>query len=240
MSTDLNKKNTDILILCGGLGTRLRSLFPDAPKALANINGMPFLDTLISVIYKQGFKKIILCVGHMKHKIIDHYSGESNLNIRYAIEKNLLGTGGAIKNALPLIEKPFFIAMNGDSYCDINLEDLIIFHLKTKADVSIVISTADPSRKDTGLINVDKFDKIVSFKEKSNYKSGLYLNAGIYVMNKNIIEKYEANKFSLEIDFLPSMIKTNKIYGFKTTNPVFDIGTPKRYQKFINLDIKNT
>ena len=230
------KIDVDVVILCGGLGTRLKTLFPNTPKALASINGVPFLDKLMKIINKQGFEKFILCVGHLKQQIIDRYSKTTNFDVRYSLETDQLGTGGAIKNALPLIENKFFIAMNGDSFCDVSLKSLIEFHQKNNADISIVISPADIERDDVGNIVIDKNNKIISFSEKTKKTPRHYINAGIYVINKSAVDSFDAEKFSLEVDLFPKLIKIKNIYGFETSNLIYDIGTPKRYKKFINED----
>jgi D-glycero-alpha-D-manno-heptose 1-phosphate guanylyltransferase len=230
------KIDVDVVILCGGLGTRLKTLFPNTPKALASINGVPFLDKLMKIINKQGFEKFILCVGHLKQQIIDRYSKTTNFDVRYSLETDQLGTGGAIKNALPLIENKFFIAMNGDSFCNVSLKSLIEFHQKNNADISIVISPADIERDDVGNIVIDKNNKIISFSEKTKKTPRHYINAGIYVINKSAVDSFDAEKFSLEVDLFPKLIKIKNIYGFETSNLIYDIGTPKRYKKFINED----
>mgnify|MGYP000613173883 FL=1 len=230
------KIDVDIVILCGGLGTRLNTLLPNAPKALASINGIPFLDKLMTTVNKQGFEKFVLCVGHLKQQIIDHYSQTTNFDISYSLESQQLGTGGAIKNALPAIKNNFFIAMNGDSFCDVSLKSLIEFHQKKNADISVVISTADNERDDVGNIAIDENYKIISFSEKSKKTVSQNINAGIYVINKSVIDSFDAKMFSLEVDLFPKLIKNKNIYGFETNNLVYDIGTPKRYKKFINED----
>ena len=206
------KIDVDIVILCGGLGTRLNTLLPNAPKALASINGIPFLDKLMTTVNKQGFEKFVLCVGHLKQQIIDHYSQTTNFDISYSLESQQLGTGGAIKNALPAIKNNFFIAMNGDSFCDVSLKSLIEFHQKKNADISVVISTADNERDDVGNIAIDENYKIISFSEKSKKTVSQNINAGIYVINKSVIDSFDAKMFSLEVDLFPKLIKNCLLY----------------------------
>ena len=232
----ISKIDVDIVILCGGLGTRLNTLLPNAPKALASINGVPFLDKLLTTVNKQGFEKFVLCVGHLKQQIIDHYSQTTNFDISYSLESQQLGTGGAIKNALPTIKNNFFIVMNGDSFCDVSLKSLIEFHQKKDADISVVISTAENERDDVGNIEIDDNYKIISFSEKLKKTPSQNINAGIYVINRSVIDSIDAKMFSLEVDLFPKLIKYKNIYGFETNNLVYDIGTPKRYKKFINED----
>ena len=126
--------------------------------------------------------------------------------------------------------------MNGDSFCDVSLKSLIEFHQKKNADISVVISTADNERDDVGNIAIDENYKIISFSEKSKKTVSQNINAGIYVINKSVIDSFDAKMFSLEVDLFPKLIKNKNIYGFETNNLVYDIGTPKRYKKFINED----
>ena len=233
------KVDIDVVILCGGLGKRLKTLFPNTPKALVGINDVPFLDKLMTIINKQGFEQFILCVGHLKQQIIDRYSNSTNFDVSYSLETEQLGTGGAIKNALPLIKNKFFIAMNGDSFCNVSLKSLIEFHQKNNADISVVISPADIERDDVGQININKMNRITSFEEKANNLDLRHVNSGIYVINKSVLAEFSGNIFSLERDFFPFLIQAKKIYGFKTNNPVYDIGTPDRYKKFIKNEVLN-
>ncbi len=193
------KIDVDVVILCGGLGTRLKTLFPNTPKALASINGVPFLDKLMKIINKQGFEKFILCVGHLKQQIIDRYSKTTNFDVRYSLETDQLGTGGAIKNALPLIENKFFIDIS-----DSNIRYTVnigVFSLKNNADISIVISPADIERDDVGNIVIDKNNKIISFSEKTKKTPRHYINAGIYVINKSAVDSFDSDQVLEECGF---------------------------------------
>ena len=121
-------------------------------------------------------------------------------------------------------------------FCDVNLKKLVEFHQKNNADISVVISQVDIERDDVGDIVIDKNNKIISFSEKSKNIPSQHINAGIYVINKSAIDVFDEETFSLELDLFPKLIKNKNIYGYETNNLVYDIGTPKRYKKFINED----
>ncbi|GAH77332.1 unnamed protein product, partial [marine sediment metagenome] len=120
------------VILVGGLGTRLRASLTDKPKSMAPILGKPFLGYQIEQLKKYGIKDIVLCVAYLADQIKDYFKDgvEFNVNIQYASEKKLLGTGGALKNAEPYLDKGTFLALNGDSYLKINLSDFFQYHKK--------------------------------------------------------------------------------------------------------------
>ena len=235
MSTKL--KDIDVVILCGGFGTRLRPAVSDRPKVLAEINENTFLDILINDLLKHGFRNIILCVGYLKEQIIEHFNYEKNYNILYSEEDTPLGTGGALKNARTLIKSDTFMAMNGDSICNIDFKDLFDIHIDKNALLSMVL-THSQDGNDYGNVALDDSQNITSFKEKSDDKRECLINAGVYMMQNEIFSYMpDENNFSLEYDLFPKLI-TSKCYGYIIENELLDIGTPERYKKAIDI-IKN-
>jgi len=123
-------QNTDVLILCGGLGKRLRTEVGDSQKVMARINDRPFLDILLEYLKFQGFKRCILCVGYKADLVEQYYSGHSQgFEIAFSKEEEPLGTGGAIKNAREFVHSDQFFALNGDVFCAINYQEVMDFHL---------------------------------------------------------------------------------------------------------------
>jgi D-glycero-alpha-D-manno-heptose 1-phosphate guanylyltransferase len=126
-------KKIDSIILAGGLGTRLREVVPDLPKPMVSINGKPFLDLILSLLNKCGsIERVILAVGYMADKIIERYekSSQYSFEILFSVEEKLLGTGGAIKNALKYTETIMFLCLNGDSFVEVDFYDLLKKHYK--------------------------------------------------------------------------------------------------------------
>ncbi|MGH9910375.1 MAG: sugar phosphate nucleotidyltransferase, partial [Nitrososphaerales archaeon] len=143
------------VILVGGLGTRLRDIVKDRPKPLALINGRPFLEYQIAFLKKYNIRDIVLCIGYQGEKIEEYFSDgiRHGVSIRYSREKELLGTGGAIKNARNLLEKRFFV-LNGDTLFLIDLYKMLNFHLQNSADVTIALTkTPDQTRYGSVTIN---------------------------------------------------------------------------------------
>jgi NDP-sugar pyrophosphorylase family protein len=229
-----NLKDIYVVILCGGLGNRLRSAVSDRPKVLAEIKNKSFLDILIDNLLKHGFINIILCVGYLKEQIKDHFDCDKDFNIIFSEEEVPLGTGGALKNARPLINSDPFMLINGDSICDINFKDFLDYHVNKRALMSMVL-TRIKNTGDYGNVVLDESNRIVSFKEKIENRGECLINAGIYLMQKDIfLYMPEEDKFSLEYDLFPKIVN-EKCYGFIIGSDLIDIGTPERYEKAINL-----
>lgn len=241
ISQNNNLKNVDIIILCGGKGTRLKNAIGDCPKILAPIGSNVFLDIFLKNIIFYGFRRVILSVGYMKEKIIDYCAKHSSkgLEIVFSKEDYPLGTGGAIKKARNYIKSSHFLVMNGDTlYNNIDFKKFYENHLDKNALLSIILSeTNDIS--DCASIEIDGNGKILAFKEKMPIRKRGLVSAGIYLMNNNIF-KYMPDKdsFSIEYDFFPKIILNNDCYGFVHQGEFIDIGAPDRY-KMVNQLIKN-
>ena len=222
--------NIDVLILAGGLGTRLQSVVSDRPKAMAEINGRPFLDILIDYLSSFGIRRFILCIGHMA-EYFSEYQCKNNYNaeIILSIEKKPLGTGGAVKYAEKIIRSDPFIVVNGDSFCRLDVSDLFSFHKRSHALVSMAV-TKRKNAKDYGLISLDKAQRILSFQEKKKCFEQSYVNAGVYVFNKSLLDLIPLSiNYSLENELFPSLF-SNEFYGYICDCKLMDIGTPDRYK----------
>ena len=223
---------TDLIILCGGQGSRIKEVANDKPKILIELGGRPYLDGLIHKLYVHGFRRIIFCVGYLAEKIVEHIESVKNnypgLEVVFSIEKSPLGTGGAIKNAEALVKSDPFMAMNGDMIFDLDFNNFYKFHLDKKGLFSMAL--AEPQEeKDYGVVVIDeKNNRIVDFKEKNTH--GGLISAGTYIMSKSILGYMKNLPSSLEYDLFPRIIATN-CYGFLTGGRFIDIGTRERYEK---------
>lgn len=226
------RSRIDALILCGGLGSRLRPLLPNCPKTLATVGGKPVMDILVDDLLNQGFRRIILCVGYLGEQIVDRYEARSDAEYVFSREKTQLGTGGAVWNALPLITSDLVLIMNGDSICPFLFPNLLAFHTDRNATASIVVTRAE-ERYDGGVISlVENSGRIESFLEKPKGKNarGNFINAGIYLLRRECItQPFISLPFSLERDIFPSLVNSAPCYGFVVNSKLEDIGTPERY-----------
>ncbi|ECL6334635.1 TPA: nucleotidyltransferase family protein [Campylobacter jejuni] len=211
------------IVLAGGLGTRLKSVVQDLPKPMAPINNKPFLEYLFKYLQKQGVHEVMLSVCY-KYEIIQEYFKNKfeNINIIYNVEKEALGTGGAIKDALKFIKNEAYV-LNGDTIFDIDLKKLAL------NDSKICIALKQMQNFDRyGTVNVDNKSIVTSFEEKVFKKQGL-INGGIYLLKKDIFDEFDLEKkFSFE-EFLQENYKTLKIQTQIFDDYFIDIGMPEDY-----------
>ncbi|EAK9944551.1 D-glycero-D-manno-heptose 1-phosphate guanosyltransferase [Campylobacter lari] len=214
------------IVLAGGLGTRLKSVVQDFPKPMAPINGKPFLAFVLEYLKKQGIAEVILSVSY-KYKLIQEYFKDEfdGMKIRYNIEKELLGTGGAIKDALKFIQNQVYV-LNGDTLFDIDLKKLVL------NDSKICIALKQMQNFDRyGTVNVDDQGIVTSFEEKVFKKRGL-INGGIYLLKKDVFDEFDLEKkFSFE-EFLQSNYNALKIQAQIFDGYFIDIGIPQDYFSF--------
>ncbi|EAH5703355.1 nucleotidyltransferase family protein, partial [Campylobacter coli] len=214
------------IVLAGGLGTRLRSVVQDLPKPMAPINGKPFLAFVLEYLKKQGITEIILSVSYKYELIQEYFKDEfEGMKIRYNVEKELLGTGGAIKDALKLVKNEVYV-VNGDTFFDIDLKKLVLNGSK------ICIALKQMQNFDRyGTVNVDEQGIVTSFEEKVFKKQGL-INGGIYLLKKDIFDEFSLEKkFSFE-EFLQENYKSLKIQTQIFDDYFIDIGVPQDYKLF--------
>lgn len=226
-----NMLRSDVVILCGGLGTRLRSV-TDQQKVMADFQGRPFLDLLIEHVKKQGFDRFILLTGY-KAKELESIYTENDLGaeIIFSREDEPLGTGGALKNARDKIRSEHFFVLNGDSFCSVDLQAVLEFHQAKESFLTNVLVNVDDGR-DYGQVCLDEKSRIIQFVEKGKSDDANKLvNAGIYCMNQDVFDGMpESKKFSLEQDFLPNIIHVQPSFGF-LADKFWDIGTPERFHQ---------
>ncbi|ENM1574665.1 nucleotidyltransferase family protein [Campylobacter jejuni] len=219
------------IILCGGLGTRLKSVIKDIPKPMAPINNKPFLEFIFEYLKKQGIKEVILAVSY-KYEVIKEYFKDEflDIKIKYSIEKEPLGTGGAIKEALKFVKNKAYV-LNGDTIFDIDLKKLILNNSK------ICLALKQMNDFDRyGTVNVNEQGFVISFEEKVFKKQGL-INGGIYLLTKDIFNEFDLEKkFSFE-EFLQENYEKLKAKACIFDDYFIDIGVPEDYILFLNLKI---
>ena len=228
-------KAIDVVILCGGFGTRLGAEAKGRPKPMVDINGKPFLDILIGHVVSFGFTRIILCTGHKSQYIENYYHKNKKVQtLLISEEKAPLGTGGALKNAEHLIQSDSFVALNGDSFCPVPLKEFGEFHQKKKSQLSLAL-THSKQTADFGSVMLNESNEIVGFDEKISKGNPGLVNSGVYLFNTNLLTKIETGKkVSLEYDFFPSLV-ANGMFGYVTEANLLDIGTPEKLSIARNL-----
>lgn len=226
----------EVIILAGGLGTRLRSVVSDVPKCMAPIAGKPFLHYLTEYLIHQGINHFIFSVGY-KHEIIEDYFHKNYAHLKYqvSLENEPLGTGGAIQLACNKASDENVLICNGDTLYKIDIAPLSRFHEYSKAECTLCLKPMQDFDR-YGVIELNEDDSIKSFKEKQYYKSGL-INGGVYALNVGaFLNQKLSQKFSFEKDYLEKKIRpanegNSKLYGLVQDKYFIDIGIPEDYEK---------
>ena len=217
-----------VLILAGGFGTRLKSVVPDLPKPLADVNGKPFLWWLLQELENQGAKDVYLSVGYMHEHIQSYFGPKYNqVNLHYIIETEPLGTGGAILNACKQIPDQEVLILNGDTLAKTDLNGFAQFSRSYSSKLFLAIAkVADAGRYGTVIL---KGNQITGFAEKGKTGEGL-INAGIYLLNKTLFDDFDLpQKFSFETEILMKHINSLNLIAYDQVSDFIDIGIPEDY-----------
>ena len=228
-------KDLQAVILAGGLGTRLRPVISEVPKCLAPIHGKSFLEYLLESLKRKGIREVLLCVSYKKDMIIDYFrdGNDFGMNIKYSLEEEPLGTGGALKNAQPLL-RDHFLVMNGDTFPLFDIKDLLDFYIQKKDHCLGAIALCHHSQiADKGSVAVMPDGKVISFDEKvENGGIDSLVNTGTYLFCKDIfsINSWKV-KCSLEKKVFPDLVEKGCIFGIDMRNGFLHIGLPEEYRK---------
>ena len=217
-------KTKEAIVLAGGMDTRLKDVINNIPKPMAPVCEKPFLVYLLQDLQKKGIQKVIFSVSY-KYEIIQDFFGSNwnGIEIAYAIEKEPLGTGGAIRLALSKAKGERVFVLNGDTFFDVSLEKME----EQKGNTVVAIKPMyDFDRYGTVILQEDK---IIAFQEKKKVKKG-FINGGIYLLNKNVLDSFTlGSKFSFEQEFLEK--EAGNLLAFVSDNYFIDIGIPQDYKK---------
>ncbi len=222
-----------VLIVAGGKGTRIKVLNEDIPKAMFPIHGKPVLLDIIEKLKAQDFFDIVISIGYLGNKIVDYLGNgkKFGVNIEYINETSPLGTGGAIKNSYNLFkDENNFLIIYGDMYFEMNLKELINYHISQKAILTFVVQKNDHP-EDSSNVLVDSNNRILSIGRPSNGfpVTGL-TRESIQVMNNETFNYMTATVFSFEDDLIPKLLQNNKkVLAYNLKGFIKDVGTPDRY-----------
>lgn len=226
----------EAIILAGGLGMRLRPEVPDLPKCMAPVAGRPFLFYVINYLRSQGINRFIFSLGY-KHEMIEEWLKVQYPTLDYdcVIEKEPLGTGGAIRLACGLVNSKHMLVTNGDTIFKVNISRLYEVHEKNKAGCTIALKPMQNFDR-YGAVEIDETGKITSFREKQFFSTG-FINGGIYILDKDEFLAHQyLPVFSFEKSFLQPL--HSSIYGFAEEAYFIDIGIPEDYRR-ANEELKS-
>ena len=219
------------IVLAGGFGTRLRSVVSDVPKPMAPIKDKPFLTYIFDYLSRNSIDKAVLSVGY-KYELIEEYFGSkyNGIDIVYSVEDTPLGTGGAIRKALSVIDDEFVFVLNGDTIFDIDLQDLEKQFKKN--DSKLVLSLKPVSRNSRyGSVEIDSENTVTAFIEKKESGDDSLINGGVYLARSDIFNSFDMpEKFSFE-DFMQNHFDDLKAAGVVFDGYFIDIGIPEDFER---------
>lgn len=227
------------LIVAGGEGTRLRPLTYEIPKPMVPVNGRPVLEHIIDELKRNGISKVYISVGYKAPSIIKHFEDYKveGVNIECISETELLGTGGAIKQALSSMKLgENVLVLWGDNLFKFNLGDMYDVHAKENALITFGLVEV-PDVTGYGVVEM-RGNEIVRFLEKPDPKtvSSRIINGGIFLFRKEIMQKFpEQRKFSIERDFFEKVIGKEKICGYVIGSEWYPTDNMERYQRAIEI-----
>lgn len=227
-------KKNPVIIMAGGLGTRLKDLTKEIPKPMLRVGKDPMLQHIINNFKQYGYNKILLSVNY-KSEIIENYFQDGfahGVKINYVKETKRLGTAGGIKLAKDYIDTPFFV-INGDIFTNLNVENMMRFHIENKFDITV------GTRKHSfqipyGVIEAED-NGIKQLKEKPIIE--YLINGGVYCLNPDLVNLIPDNEYFEITDLINICIKNGKRIGsYEIQDYWMDIGRIEDYNK-INKDI---
>lgn len=224
-------KISEAIILAGGLGTRLRGVINELPKAMAPVAGRPFISYVIDYLRMQGIEKFIFSLGYQNEVIINYLQQQySTLQYECVIEEEPLGTGGAILLSTKKATDQNILVTNGDTLYRIDLDNLISKHTSYDAECTLALKPMKNFSR-YGVVDLNEEETISSFKEKQFYSEGL-INGGCYLLNVNAFLRHSfPEKFSFETDYLEKHYREKNIYGSIEDAYFIDIGIPEDYER---------
>ena len=219
----------EAIVLAGGFGTRLKKVLPDLPKPMAPVAGRPFLEILLSLLARKGFRRVVLSLGYMADKVVENFGEHfSRMELVYEIEQIPLGTGGATRQALARCKADHAFVFNGDTYLDLEVADLEAQWQAHRAPIVVAREVPDTARYGR-LITRD--GGVIGFSEKGSSGPGL-INAGCYLFPTNILDRFAPGQpFSLETDLLAKSVGKRGFDLFVSKGQFIDIGSPEDYAR---------
>lgn len=227
MTDEQREKDICAIILAGGLGSRLREIVSDRQKAVADVNGKPFVDFLLRQLKYAGIEEIIIACGYRSNTVRNILSPQWK-KLKYSVEQKPLGTGGALKLALRQTDADWIIVMNGDSFLDFDPRTFVKWSVDSGHQATIALVKVDNVSR-YGKIDFDN-GKITAFSEKGVSRGAGLINAGVYCFRRKTLAKFmQHEQFSLEKDIFPDMVNAGLLYGQVYNTSFIDIGTPDSY-----------
>ena len=223
------------ILLVGGFGTRLMPLTKNTPKPMLTVAGVPVTEHQLAMAKAAGITEIVLATSYLSEVFIPYFGDGSKwgMKIKYAVEKEPLGTGGAIRNAAKLLDtNESVVILNGDVLSSHKLSEQIRQHEAHDADVTLHLTQVEDARA-FGCVPTDSDGRVSAFLEKMENPITNQINAGCYVFNPRVISTIPLDTVvSVERETFPQLVaKSAKVFGYLENAYWLDIGTPRALLK---------
>ncbi len=228
------------IILLGGQGTRLKTLYPEIPKALVPVAGRPFIEWQIAWLRRNGMDSFHLAAGHKGKQITQWAAGQENISV--TCEEVPLGTGGALRFIMPHIQSETCVVCNGDTLlpnlCFQGLEKTLQNRSNDWKALTVVVQTNSPVSG--GHVAFNASGQVTLFNEKSGQTTG-WMNGGVYIMKRSLLERIPAHTdCSLERDLFPALVTERSLLAHVSEPPLLDMGTPEGLRTMTDYLQSNT
>jgi len=234
----LTVTDMQVVILAGGLATRLGDLTGDYPKSLLKIQGKPFLEYQLELLQRADIGNVVLCLGHLGEQI-ERYFGDGNrfgVNIHYSTEDRPLGTAGALRNAKDLLDDIFF-CMYGDSYLFINfLEVMRYFESHNKLALMTVFNNHNLFDKSNTAVDGNLISR---YGKNDGAQDMVYIDYGLSIFRKRTLDMVPDNHFYSLEELFPRLIALQELLAYEVRERFYEIGSPQGLRDF-NEYIKET
>lgn len=223
------------VILAGGLATRLRPLTDYLPKCMIKIQGKPFLEYQLELLRKNGITEMVLCLGYLADQVINYLGDGSRWGVRltYSIEdKELLGTGGALKKAYPLLRHKFLV-IYGDSYLDFPYSEIIQHFWQTKPDALMVVHRNLNQWDRSNVVVKDGY--VTIYDKKMSIPEMKYIDAGLSILTKEVIQEIPENRFYDLADVYQSLARRTELKAFEVKQRFYEVGSSQGLKEFSQL-----
>lgn len=227
---DSSNNSLPVVVLAGGLGTRLRSVVSDRPKILAPIGDRLFIHYLFDWLTVNGVSHVYFSLGYKSDQVQSELNClETDIKINVSVEDKPLGTLGGLSKVLNEFELASCLVINGDTFVDLNVMQFSKESIKKKYWLSMVVNQLEDTSR-YGAVTMDETNRIIQFQEKGIAGEG-WINSGVYYLSGEAVDQLKAYKEgSLEKDFFGKYMA--HIYGYKNPKSNFiDIGTPESYSQ---------
>ena len=222
-------KTNRVILMVGGLGTRLRPLTQDTPKPMLKVGNKPILQTIVEKFAEYGFVNITMCVNFNASIIRDYFGDgkEFGVNIDYVLEQKRMGTAGALSLLKERPSEPFFV-MNGDLLTNVNFEHILNYHTLNKATATMCVREYD-YEVPYGVVKMND-NKIIEIAEKPVQK--FFVSAGIYMLSPEILDIIPQDEFyDMPTLFEKAIAQDKNVISFPIHEYWIDIGRLEEYQK---------